>query len=153
MNSEKIFKVNKVLATKPKFFRSDKTKPRMQILTGGSMQKPLDLARELAKSLADSSEYRNYKAAKAKMEAEEAARVMFEDFRKKQIEFERKRLSGEKSLEPLEAEIRKLTEIVGLNPYVREYLVAEYLFTKMVMDVQKIIGEAVDLKMPAELLS
>jgi cell fate (sporulation/competence/biofilm development) regulator YlbF (YheA/YmcA/DUF963 family) len=116
------------------------------------MQQPLDLARDLAKSLADSSEYRNYKAAKTKLEGEEAARLMFEDFRKKQIELERKKLSGQNALEPLETEIRKLSEIVGLNPYVREYLIAEYLFTKLVMDVQKIIGEAVDLQMPAELL-
>jgi cell fate (sporulation/competence/biofilm development) regulator YlbF (YheA/YmcA/DUF963 family) len=120
---------------------------------GGPMQKPLDLARELAKSLADSPEYRNYKAAKTTMESQEAARLMFEDFRKKQIELERKKLSGQTALEPLETEIRKLSEIVGLNSYVREYLVAEYLFTKLVMDVQKIIGEAVDLQMPAELLS
>ncbi|HYH03975.1 MAG TPA: YlbF family regulator [Bacillota bacterium] len=112
--------------------------------------KPLDLAKELAKSIASSTEYLNYKSAKEKLETHEAAKLMFDDFRKKQLELQRKKLSGEKALEPLETEIRKLTEVVSLNLYVRDFLMAEYQFSKMMMDVQKTLSEAVDIKLPEE---
>ncbi|HEY8463373.1 MAG TPA: YlbF family regulator [Bacillota bacterium] len=112
--------------------------------------KPLEIAKELAKALANCPEYLNYKAAKEKLETHEAAKLMFNDFRKKQLELERKKLSGEPNLEPLEKEIRKLTEVVSLNLYVREFLVAEYQFSKMMMEIQKIINSAVDLKLPED---
>lgn len=52
--------------------------------------KPVELAKELAKSLTNSSEYVSYKAAKEKLENHEAAKLMFDDFRKKQMELEHK---------------------------------------------------------------
>lgn len=109
--------------------------------------KPVELAKELAKSLSNSSEYVSYKAAKEKLENHEAAKSMFDDFRKKQMELERKKQNGEKFLEPMENEIRKLTEVVSLNLYVREYLVAEYQFSKMMMEIQKILSEAMEIKL------
>lgn len=110
--------------------------------------KTIELAKQLAKALAESAEYQNYKAAKEKVEAHEAARTMLKDFREKQIELERKRMNGDKLLQPLEEELRKLTEIISLNPFVRDYLIAEFQFSMMIMDVQKIIGEAVGLEVP-----
>lgn len=110
--------------------------------------KAVEMARQLAKSLAESDEYRNYKKAKEKLEEHEAAKTMLEDFRKKEWELERKKLSGEKILGPLEDELKKLAGIIGLNPYVRDFLMAEYQFSQIYMEVQQIIGEAVGLKMP-----
>jgi cell fate (sporulation/competence/biofilm development) regulator YlbF (YheA/YmcA/DUF963 family) len=110
--------------------------------------KPVELAKQLAKSLAESVEYQNYQKAKAKVEEHEAAKVMLDDFRKKQWDYERKKAGGEKNLEPLEEELRKLSGVVGLNPFVRDYLMAEYQFSQILMEVQRIIGEGVGLKMP-----
>lgn len=115
--------------------------------------KPQDLAKQLAASLAESEEYCKYRAAKDVLDGHEAAKSMFEDFRKKQIELERKRLSGEKLLEPYETELKKLAEIVGLNPYIREYLMAEYQFSQLMMTVQKTIAEAVGLELPQETIT
>jgi cell fate (sporulation/competence/biofilm development) regulator YlbF (YheA/YmcA/DUF963 family) len=111
--------------------------------------KTLEIARQLAKSLAESSEYQKYKSVREKLDTHEAAKVMVEDFHKKQWEYEQKRMNGDKLLEPLTEELRKLSEIITINPYAREYLMAEYEFSKMMMDVQNIIGEAVGIQMPS----
>jgi cell fate (sporulation/competence/biofilm development) regulator YlbF (YheA/YmcA/DUF963 family) len=110
--------------------------------------KPKELAKQLGQSLAESQEYQNYHKAKQNLEGHEAAKTMLEDFRKKQWELERKKLNGDQLLQPHEDELRKLAEIIGLNPYIREYLLAEYQFTQIMMEVQRIIGEAVGLQMP-----
>lgn len=113
--------------------------------------KPQELAKQLAASLAESEEYRKYRAAKKVLDEHEAAKAMFEDFRKKQLELERKRLSGEKLLEPYETELKKLTEIIGLNPYVREYLMAEYQFGQLMMEIQRTIADAVGIELPQDI--
>lgn len=110
--------------------------------------KPIELAKQLAKSLAESEEYRNYQKAQEKMAEHEAAKVMLEDFRKKQWDYERKKANGEKNLGPLEDELKKLSGVIGLNPFVRDYLMTEYQFSQILMEVQRIIGEGVGLKMP-----
>jgi cell fate (sporulation/competence/biofilm development) regulator YlbF (YheA/YmcA/DUF963 family) len=107
--------------------------------------KPIELAKQLAKSLAESEEYQNYKKFKGILMEHESAKTMLEDFRKKQWELERKKLSGDKLLGPYEDELRKLSEIIGLNPYIRDFLIAEYHFSKIFSEVQQIIGDAVGL--------
>ena len=106
--------------------------------------KPVDLAKSLAQALKESLEFRNYQEAKAKVDQHEAAKVMLEDFRQKQMEFYEKRAKGENTAEEAER-IRKLSEIVSLNPYVREYLMAEYLWEQLMMEVQKTIAEGIGL--------
>lgn len=108
--------------------------------------KAVELAKQLAKSLAESEEYQNYKKFKEILDGHEAAKTMLEDFRKKQWELERKKLNGDKLLGPYEDELRKLSEIIGLNPYIRDYLMAEYHFAQVFSEVQQIIGEAVNLQ-------
>jgi cell fate (sporulation/competence/biofilm development) regulator YlbF (YheA/YmcA/DUF963 family) len=110
----------------------------------------IDLAREFAKSLAGCPEYLNYKYAKEKLERHEAAKMMFEDFRRKQMELERRRQNGEQYLEPAETELRKLSEVVSLNSFVREYLLAEYQFTKLMMEIQQLLAGAIEIKMPSQ---
>jgi cell fate (sporulation/competence/biofilm development) regulator YlbF (YheA/YmcA/DUF963 family) len=108
----------------------------------------LELAREFAKSLANCPEYLNYKTAKEKLGRHEAAKMMFDNFRKKQFELERRRQNGEKGLETAENELRKLAEVVNLNLFVRDYLMAEYQFSKLMMEIQQLLAEAVEIKLP-----
>ena len=110
--------------------------------------KYIELAKQLAHALGESEEFHKYERAKRNLDQHEAAKVMLEDFRKKQWEFEKKRMNGDQLLQPHEEELRKLSEIIALNPYVREYLMAEYQFSQMMVEVQKIIGEAVGIKVP-----
>ncbi|TCL73233.1 cell fate (sporulation/competence/biofilm development) regulator YlbF (YheA/YmcA/DUF963 family) [Hydrogenispora ethanolica] len=108
----------------------------------------IEFAKQLGKALAESDEFQKYQQAKQVLDQHEAARVMLDDFRKKQMEYERKKLNGDQLLQPYEEELRKLSAVIGLNPYIREYLMAEFQFSSLMMEVQKIIGKAVGLEMP-----
>jgi cell fate (sporulation/competence/biofilm development) regulator YlbF (YheA/YmcA/DUF963 family) len=114
--------------------------------------KPIELAKQLAQALAGSEEYQNYKKYKDILMQHEAAKTMLDDFRKKQWELERKKLNGDKFLGPPEDELRKLSEIIGLNPYIRDFLMAEYHFSKLFGEIQSIIGEAIGLEPLEEMM-
>ena len=109
---------------------------------------PVALARELGRALAESEEFKAYQKAKEQVEEHEAAKIMLEDFRKKQLALEKKAMSGE---EPSSAEVeqlKKLSEILGYNPYIREFLLAEMRFTQLILEVQKAIADAAGLDLP-----
>jgi cell fate (sporulation/competence/biofilm development) regulator YlbF (YheA/YmcA/DUF963 family) len=108
----------------------------------------IEMAREFAKSLASCPEYINYKNAKENLEHHEAAKMMFDDFRQKQMELDRRKTNGEQYLEPVELELRKLSEVVSLNLFVRDYLMAEYQFTKLMMEIQQLLANAVEVELP-----
>lgn len=103
-----------------------------------------DIAHELAKTLKDSEEYRKYLEAKERLQSDAGNTNMLQEFRRKQLELQIAEMSGEDiemSLEQLENIYQKLS----LNPIVNEFLTAEYQLARMMTDVQKIIGEALDL--------
>ncbi len=103
-----------------------------------------DRAHELARTLLESEEYRKYTEAKEKLQKDEENANMLQEFRRRQLELQIAEMSGEdieKSLEQLE----KIYQIISLNPTVNEFLTAEYRLSRMMTDVQKIIGEALDL--------
>jgi cell fate (sporulation/competence/biofilm development) regulator YlbF (YheA/YmcA/DUF963 family) len=80
----------------------------------------------------------------------EAAKIMLEDFRKKQWELEKARLSGEEVKPEQEEQIKKLAEIIQYNPYVRDFLMAEFNLNRMIMEIQRIIASAVGVQLPEE---
>lgn len=106
--------------------------------------KPVDLAKSLAQALKESTEFRNFQEAKAKVEQHEAARLMVDDFRKKQMELYEKRARGADIAEDME-KIRKLSEILSLNSYARDVLMAEYAWEQLMMEVQKTIAEGLGM--------
>ncbi|HEX2955121.1 MAG TPA: YlbF family regulator [Bacillota bacterium] len=105
---------------------------------------PIEIAKSLAQTLKESNEFRSYQEAKSKVDQHEAARGMLEDFRKKQLEIYRKRANGEDITDEAE-QIRKLSEIVSLNPYVREFLMAEYQWGQLMEKVNKTIAEGLGI--------
>ncbi len=110
---------------------------------------PIMLAKELGAALTASEEYRAYQRAKKQIEEHEAAKIMLEDFRKQQWALEKKRLSGEEPGPEEVEKVKKLAEIVGYNPYIREYLMAEIKFTQLMMEVQKTIADSAGLEFPS----
>lgn len=103
-----------------------------------------DRAHELARTLQESEEYRKYVEAKERLQSDEGNANMLQEFRRKQLELQIAEMSGEDiemSLEQLE----KVYQILSLNPIVNEFLTAEYRLARMMTDVQRIIGEALDL--------
>jgi len=109
---------------------------------------PIELAKQLGNSLAESPEFKAYQKAKAEVEKQESAKMMIEDFRIKQMEYEQKRYNGDKLLEPYEVELNRLAEVMSMNSYIRDYMMAEYQFGQMFMEIQHIIGEAVGIENP-----
>ena len=75
---------------------------------------------------------------------------MLEDFRKKQWELEKARFSGEEVKPEQEEQIKKLAEIIQYNPYVRDFLMAEFNLNRMIMEIQRIIASAVGVQLPEE---
>lgn len=108
------------------------------------MSEILDLARRLGQALAGSPEYAAYKKAQAEVEGNVAAQFMLRDFRTRQFEVEKAKLSGTFTPE-LVRELQEKAQIVAANPVVRDYLEAEARFGNLMMDVQRLIGEAVGI--------
>lgn len=104
-----------------------------------------DKANELAKALAESEEYKSYKASKEKVDRNNSARDMLKDFKKRQFELQAMQLSGQKPDEAKLNQIQSLYQVIILNPDIAEYLHAEFRFNQMFSDIYNIIGKAVEL--------
>lgn len=109
----------------------------------------LERARQLAKALENCDEYTAYKNALAELEKHEAARLMWRDFQKRQAEVQMARLSGEEVSEEQIEDLERGYDILMMNPYVRDVVIAEFKFTQLFAEVQKIIGEAVGIRFSA----
>ena len=105
---------------------------------------PRALARQLGHAIKETSEYQAVQAARTKVNEHEAARVMLDDFQKRQKEYGQALIKGKED-EGQAEELRKLAEIVGYNPYLRELLSAETRLAELVMSVQRQMLEAAGL--------
>jgi cell fate (sporulation/competence/biofilm development) regulator YlbF (YheA/YmcA/DUF963 family) len=106
----------------------------------------LERARQLAKAFESCDEYVAYQKALQELKEHEAARLMYEDFQRRQAEIQSARLSGEDVSEDRIKELEQRYEIIMMNPYVRDAVIAEFRFTQLFAEAQKIIGEAVGLR-------
>ncbi|PKM83864.1 MAG: hypothetical protein CVU88_00785 [Firmicutes bacterium HGW-Firmicutes-13] len=107
--------------------------------------KVYDQAHALAKALKDSDEYKNFIEAKDKLEEDEKAKEMFLDFRKYEFEFQKEKFEGKKPDEEKIERLKNMYEVVNMNLVIKHYLAAEYRFGKMMGDISKILGDAVNL--------
>lgn len=113
---------------------------------------PYDAAHLLTKALRESPEFIEYGEAQKLMANDSAAREMLIDFRKEQFRLQKQKLSGlEVAPEQIE-KLEKLFEVLNLNLTVKRFLDAEFRFSRLIGDVQKIIGEATADLMDPELL-
>ena len=104
-----------------------------------------DAAHLLAKELKKSAEYDQYKKIEQKVMADEKNKEMIVGFRKQQIEVQRAQILGQEIDEETQKQIEGLQQILMLNPTISEFLACEMRLARMIMDVQKIIGEAVEI--------
>ncbi|MCR6544464.1 YlbF family regulator [Dehalobacterium formicoaceticum] len=102
-----------------------------------------DQAMELARTLQESKEYRQYLAAKEKLQEDEGNATLFQEFRRIQLELQIAEISGEDTEGTLE-QLEHIYQKISLNPIVNEFLTAEYRLARLMTDVQKIIGEALE---------
>ena len=102
-----------------------------------------DKAHELAKLLEKSEEYNLFKKAKHSLEQDQENVKILQNFRRKQLEIQMAQISGTKIDEEYVKQTEKLYEVLSMNSKINEYLNAEYRLSRMMSDIQKILGGAV----------
>ncbi|MGI6640959.1 MAG: YlbF family regulator [Limnochordia bacterium] len=103
-------------------------------------------AQELANAILESQEYKRFVAAKAEVESHHAALVMLRDFQDRQLELHKQQMEGKPVTEEQTEELRKLYEIISVNPYIRELFEAEFVFGGLMLEVQETLSQALGLK-------
>lgn len=103
-------------------------------------------AHKLARAIKESEEYKSYVEKRKVVYANEKNRKMVEDFREKVLKVQLDRMSGKEVDKETMERIKKLEEVLMLNPSINEFLKAELRFSQMVQDINKIIGEAIEVE-------
>ncbi|NLW22366.1 MAG: YlbF family regulator [Tissierellia bacterium] len=103
-------------------------------------------AHKLARAIKESEEYKSYVEKRKIVYANEKNRKMVEDFREKVLKVQLDRMSGKEVDKETMERIKKLEEVLMLNPSINEFLKAELRFSQMVQDINKIIGEAIEVE-------
>lgn len=111
-----------------------------------------DQAHALARAIKNSTEFKNFLEVKERVDRDKSAKEMVDNFRKVQWEIQKQKLSGLDVSPEQEKRISQLLEVIGLNLLVKEYLEAEYRFSMMAADIQKIIGEVLAPLLSTELM-
>ncbi|HUX47263.1 MAG TPA: YlbF family regulator [Desulfosporosinus sp.] len=107
-----------------------------------------DLAYELARTLKASDEFKQFHKSKEKVMSDANNHKMIREFQLKQWEIREAQMLETEISEEKQQELERLYSLVSLNPAAREYLEAEFDVSRMVNDIQKIIGEAIQDAMP-----
>ncbi len=102
-----------------------------------------DLAHQLARALRRSEEYQKFLEARSRVEADPKNKEMLRDYRKSQWEFQKARLLGRELGEEEKERVRRLAELVNLNPTLQELFSCEMRFARLVADIQKILVDAI----------
>jgi len=110
---------------------------------------PYDKAHELAKALRSSDVFVQLTAAKQRIEEEPSTARMTQDFRRRQWMLQAKQMTGQSVTPEEEESLQKLAQVIELNADVRAYLQAEYQFSVLLSDVERILADvAQDAMLP-----
>lgn len=110
-----------------------------------------DQAYALARTIQESEEYQKYTEARENLQKDEKNALMLQEFRRRQLEIQIAQMSGEEMDSSVE-QLESIYQTMSLNPVVNEFLTAEYRFARVMTDVQKILGEALDLWIDLDLV-
>ncbi len=111
------------------------------------MRNVYDIARELAFSLKETDQYKNYLAAKERIDANEELSNMVKDLQEKNLELQAQMMLGEEKVsEEMIEQLRNLYAVAGTDPVVAQFLSAEMAYTQVVTDIYGILGEAVRIE-------
>ncbi|MHB9146787.1 MAG: YlbF family regulator [Symbiobacteriia bacterium] len=107
---------------------------------------PYDAAHNLARALRESDEYQHFADLRKQAETEPGTKEMLDDFHRRQFELQAAQLMGrEPDKEALE-QAQRLAETLNQHPRAAAYFQAEMRLAQLLADVQKIIGEAVEVE-------
>lgn len=106
------------------------------------MQNVYDIAHELTRSLKETDQYKDYAAAKKKIDANPSLAKMIEDFQQKSMEIQTKQMMGEEADKDAMAQFQQAYSIVLSDPLAAEYMQKQLLLSQIVSEIYGIIGEA-----------
>lgn len=110
--------------------------------------KVYDKARELVEVLKQEETYSEFINWQRQVFDSPEHKRMLLDLRHKEFDMHRQQLMGKEVSEEHKEALRRLYEIARHDPVVGRYLDVEYRFSRMMMDIQKIINDAVPVKRP-----
>ena len=102
-------------------------------------------AHALERAIKESEEYKQYKATKDKIDANEDLKKMMDDFHQKQLEVQTKAMMGEELTDEMQQSVQNLYQIGAADPLAAEYLQCEMRFQVMMQDVFNILGDTIKL--------
>lgn len=107
-----------------------------------------DTVNKLARELQESEEYKKFVLVKQKILEDDTNSKMIQDLQNKQWEIQQAQILGGEVSAEKQQELESLYSLLSLNPSTREYLEAEFRFSCLINDIQKVIGEAVSGALP-----
>lgn len=106
-----------------------------------------DQAHLLARSIKASAEYANFRLAAARLEAEKSSLAILRDFRRRQFELQSRLIRGEEVDAAEQERFARLSDIISSHVVISAFLQAEYVLSRLLGDIQKIIADAVDVEL------
>lgn len=100
-----------------------------------------DYAHSLARALKESDEYKGLLKTRKQLDLDPKNKEMLLEFRRFQWEMEKSRVLQQEVDQITKRRMKQLGELVGANPTIQEYLMAEYRFGQIMADIQKILSE------------
>ena len=108
------------------------------------MQNVYDLAHEMARSLRETDQFKDYKKYTEMVKANESLNKMIEDFKTLNIQAQTALMTGGQPDAELTQKIQSAYAIVMQDPTCAAYINAEMSFSAVIGDIYKILGDAID---------
>lgn len=106
------------------------------------MSNVYDQARQLAHSLKESDEYLEYTRLKEVAYQDDTNRALLNEYKRLNNQVQLKVVSGEGMEGEDLTRMQKIAGLLQFNPDAKAYLLAEFRFQKMLMDIYKILADA-----------
>lgn len=106
-----------------------------------------DKAHELARELKNSPEYQEYQRCKEVAMENETQKALIQEYKKLQFQLQVSVAGGGKPDQAEMERLQKIMAVLQLSQDATRYLMAEFQLQKMLADIYKILGEAVDIDM------
>lgn len=106
------------------------------------MQNVYDLAHELARSLKETDQFKDYAESKKKIDANPDLAKMIEDFQQKSVEIQTKQMTGEEPAEDVMNAFQQAYQIILSDPSAADFLQKQMALSQIVTELYGILGEA-----------
>lgn len=104
-----------------------------------------DSAHQLARTIKNSNEYKEFKKHMQEVKKDRNASKLLEDLRNRQLDLQRSQALGEKIDQNKIIKLEELYKTASLNPKLSSYLQSELKFMQTMEDINKILAKAVEI--------